>query len=50
MGLSHYLGEYSIVKTIGQGAFSKVKLAIHRESNKKVAIKIVDKEIMKKMV
>jgi serine/threonine protein kinase len=50
MGLAKYLGEYTIVKTIGQGAFSKVKLAIHRESNEKVAIKIIDKEMMRKMV
>ena len=50
------LGEYNIIKTIGQGAFSKVKLAVHRESGEKVgcliqvAIKIVDKKMMAKMV
>lgn len=49
MGLKNYLGEYTIVKTIGQGAFSKVKLAIHRESGEKVAIKIIDKEMMRQM-
>eukprot|EP00128_Syssomonas_multiformis_P008811 Colp12_sorted_trinity150504_noHs@25480 len=35
------LHEYKMLKTIGEGAFSKVKLAIHKESSKKVAIKLV---------
>ncbi len=26
------LGEYKLGKTIGQGAFSKVKLAVHNET------------------
>lgn len=30
------LGEYKLGKTIGQGAFSKVKLAIHNETGQKV--------------
>lgn len=30
------LGEYKIGKTIGMGAFSKVKLAIHNETGQKV--------------
>ncbi len=30
------LGEYKLGKTIGQGAFSKVKLAVHNETGQKV--------------
>ncbi|KAJ3167899.1 Serine/threonine-protein kinase par-1 [Geranomyces variabilis] len=37
------LGDYQVGKTIGQGAFSKVKIGIHKETNQKVAIKIIDK-------
>jgi 5'-AMP-activated protein kinase catalytic alpha subunit len=40
------LGEFKIGKTIGEGAFSKVKIATHI-SGTKVAIKIIDKEKMK---
>eukprot|EP00842_Homolaphlyctis_polyrhiza_P000635 jgi/Hompol1/1572/HPOL_005641-RA len=40
------LGEYSLGKTIGQGAFSKVKIATHRETGEKVAIKVIDKKLM----
>jgi hypothetical protein len=35
-GRSKLLGEYQLGKTIGQGAFSKVKLGYHRESGQKV--------------
>ncbi|KAI8849808.1 kinase-like domain-containing protein [Chytridium lagenaria] len=31
-----FLGNYQILKTIGQGAFSKVKLGIHKETGQKV--------------
>ena len=31
-----FLGEYIVGKTIGQGAFSKVKIASHRETGEKV--------------
>lgn len=34
------LGKYSLVKTLGQGAFSKVKLAVDKETGKQYAIKI----------
>ncbi|KAJ3161812.1 Map microtubule affinity-regulating kinase [Geranomyces michiganensis] len=37
------LGDYQVGKTIGQGAFSKVKIGVHKETNQKVAIKIIDK-------
>ncbi|KAJ3300186.1 hypothetical protein HDU76_006145, partial [Blyttiomyces sp. JEL0837] len=40
------LGSYQLGKTIGQGAFSKVKLGIHIETGQKVAIKIIDKKQM----
>ncbi|KAJ3177047.1 Map microtubule affinity-regulating kinase [Gaertneriomyces sp. JEL0708] len=38
------LGDYHVGKTIGQGAFSKVKLGYHKETGQKVAIKIIDKK------
>ena len=37
------IGDYIIQKTIGTGTFSTVKLGIHRITQKKVAIKILDK-------
>ncbi|KAJ3021187.1 Serine/threonine-protein kinase par-1 [Thoreauomyces humboldtii] len=38
------LGDYQVGKTIGQGAFSKVKIGVHKETGQKVAIKIIDKK------
>ena len=35
------LGQYNIVKTLGEGSFGKVKLAIHQVSGQKVALKII---------
>src|SRR5688572_13394321 len=40
------LGDYKVGKTIGEGAFSKVKIATHTETGTKVAIKIIDKKLM----
>ncbi|KAI8844523.1 kinase-like domain-containing protein, partial [Chytriomyces cf. hyalinus JEL632] len=40
------LGNYNVGKTVGQGAFSKVKLGVHKETGQKVAIKIIDKKLM----
>ena len=37
------LGNYTILKTIGEGTFGKVKLGLHSLSNELVAIKILDK-------
>ncbi len=37
------LGQYRLGKTVGQGAFAKVKLATHRDTGDKVAIKMIDK-------
>lgn len=38
------IGCYILKKTIGEGTFGKVKLAIHIPTNEKVAIKILDKQ------
>ncbi|KAK5108675.1 hypothetical protein LTR62_008080 [Meristemomyces frigidus] len=35
------LGQYNVVKTLGEGSFGKVKLAIHQVSGQKVALKII---------
>lgn len=34
--------EYNIIKKIGEGGFGRVMLAEHKETNEKVAIKIVN--------
>ena len=41
------IGNYLLSNTIGKGTFSKVKLGIHLPTQKKVAIKILDKEKIK---
>jgi len=38
------LHDYRISRTLGEGAFSKVKLAVHRQTELKVAIKFIKKE------
>ncbi|KAJ1306641.1 hypothetical protein OPQ81_007636 [Rhizoctonia solani] len=38
------LGEYSIIKDIGEGTFGKVKLAVHTLTQTKVALKFISKE------
>lgn len=40
------IGSYYIDKTIGEGRYGKVKLARHKKTGKKVAIKIIDKSKM----
>ncbi|GAB7350012.1 hypothetical protein MBLNU459_g0687t1 [Dothideomycetes sp. NU459] len=35
------LGQYEIVRTLGEGSFGKVKLAVHKVSGQKVALKII---------
>ncbi|GLJ07984.1 hypothetical protein SUGI_0079030 [Cryptomeria japonica] len=37
------VGKYELVRTIGQGAFAKVKLARNMETGKLVAIKVIEK-------
>ncbi|CAE6479160.1 unnamed protein product [Rhizoctonia solani] len=39
-----HLGEYSIIKDIGEGTFGKVKLAVHTLTQAKVALKFISKE------
>lgn len=35
------IGAYHIIKTLGEGSFGKVKLAVHRVTNQQVALKII---------
>lgn len=42
------LGEYVLGETIGQGAYGKVKLATHRKTGQKVAVKIIRLEKISK--
>ncbi|KZF18950.1 Pkinase-domain-containing protein [Xylona heveae TC161] len=37
------LGQYNIIKTLGEGSFGKVKLAVHQISGQKVALKIISR-------
>lgn len=37
-------GPYVLGKTIGQGEFGKVKVSLHKDTGKEVAIKFVKKE------
>ncbi|KAL8707750.1 MAG: hypothetical protein Q9220_007270 [cf. Caloplaca sp. 1 TL-2023] len=38
------LGQYTIQKTLGEGSFGKVKLAVHRVSGQEVALKIISRK------
>lgn len=38
------IGQYEVVRTLGEGSFGKVKLAIHRSTKKKVALKIINRK------
>ena len=40
------IGPYDIVHTVGKGNFAVVKLAVHRTLRTKVAIKMMDKELI----
>ncbi|KAI9735957.1 MAG: Protein kinase [Cirrosporium novae-zelandiae] len=40
---SKRLGQYKIIKTLGEGSFGKVKLAIHQISGQQVALKIISR-------
>lgn len=40
---SQRLGQYKIVKTLGEGSFGKVKLAVHEISQQQVALKIISR-------
>ncbi|KAI9887547.1 MAG: Protein kinase [Watsoniomyces obsoletus] len=37
------LGQYTIIRTLGEGSFGKVKLAVHQVSGQKVALKIISR-------
>ena len=43
---SPQIGNYMLLKTIGEGTFGKVKLGIHIPTEEKVAIKILEKSKM----
>lgn len=38
------VGQYSVKKTLGEGSFGKVKLAVHRVSGQEVALKIISRK------
>ncbi|KAL2256854.1 hypothetical protein VTK26DRAFT_1025 [Humicola hyalothermophila] len=38
------IGAYNIVKTLGEGSFGKVKLAVHRSTGQQVALKIISRK------
>lgn len=40
---SKYMSSFQLGQDIGQGTFSKVRIAKHRITNEQVAIKIIDK-------
>ena len=44
MSINYSLENYSFLKTIGEGTFGKVKLAMHKITQEKVAIKILEKK------
>lgn len=35
------IGQYNIVRTLGEGSFGKVRLAVHRGTGQQVALKII---------
>jgi len=43
------LGHYRLGKTLGIGAFGKVKLAYHISTGQKVAVKILNKDVIKNL-
>ncbi|KAJ4734143.1 CBL-interacting serine/threonine-protein kinase 21 [Rhynchospora pubera] len=47
MGFKMTIGNYRVGQTIGEGMFAKVKLAVNVETNKNVAIKIIDKAMVR---
>jgi carbon catabolite-derepressing protein kinase len=38
------LGQYKIIKTLGEGSFGKVKLAVHQVTGQQVAFKIINRK------
>ena len=41
---TNLIGNYIMGKTIGKGTFGKVKLGVHKQTQEKVAIKILEKK------
>ena len=48
MGYASSIGKYQLGRTIGEGTFAKVKLAINTDNGQYVAIKIIDKQMVVK--
>lgn len=46
MGSEKNIGKYRLGRTIGEGTFSKVKLGLNGNTGEKVAIKIIDKQMV----
>ena len=38
------IGQYTVKRTLGEGSFGKVKLAVHRVSGQEVALKIISRK------
>lgn len=43
---SNNIGKYKFIRTIGEGSFAKVKLAVDTTNDHHVAIKIIDKQMV----
>ena len=41
MKLEQRIGAYNIIRTLGEGSFGKVKLAVHRMTGQQVALKVI---------
>lgn len=48
MGSANNIGKYQIGRTIGEGMFAKVKLAVDSTNGNYVAVKIIDKRMVMK--
>lgn len=46
MGFANNIGKYQLGRTIGEGTFAKVKLALDSTNGKYVAIKILDRHMV----
>lgn len=46
MGFVNNIGKYHLGKTIGEGTFAKVKLAVASNNASYVAVKVIDKQMV----
>ncbi|CAN6450216.1 unnamed protein product [Victoria cruziana] len=46
MGVATMIGKYQLGKTIGEGTFAKVKIAVNVQTGQQVAMKIIDKQMI----